>query len=462
MPFSCAVKGGKPTISTAAPTRYEIIGERQQRNYRACKDATGGDCRTMAVHRFDVLCQGISAPWEVIAAQIRTNDVGSSWIENGQLNLLLKKPDQAASGRRMARFVMPKGYAPVTELGAHLVAAVGEVNLAAGERALEGGGQRIIPTIDNAVVVLPGDTAHVVPAVLSGVGEGGAGDGAETGWQAVVYHAEGAVGAGTGGTWLSADLAGGSNVTILMFILAGTSLVAGLGWYGRRFALSVREKETLSAIAGAGTRSLEKATGNLFARVSGAADGVGARLQSRWVSFKWRRHKSGKPWEWSNSSIANGARAAEALYEKADQAVRGLGPASALRDTLSAELKSVRARLDGLRSGSGEQPKTARVAASLRSVVRDLERIGRIAESAAASVKGVREEVVMPKSRAQAFEVLGVNADASEGTLKRIVDALRMGWHPDHAKDEADKRVREERTKQINIAWDLIVGKRVA
>jgi curved DNA-binding protein CbpA len=37
-----------------------------------------------------------------------------------------------------------------------------------------------------------------------------------------------------------------------------------------------------------------------------------------------------------------------------------------------------------------------------------------------------------------------------------VVDGLRQSWHPDHAKDEPDRQRREERIKQINIAWDLI------
>jgi hypothetical protein len=46
--------------------------------------------------------------------------------------------------------------------------------------------------------------------------------------------------------------------------------------------------------------------------------------------------------------------------------------------------------------------------------------------------------------------------------LKKIVDALRMSWHPDHARDAADRVLREDRIRQINIAWDLINTKREA
>jgi hypothetical protein len=71
--------------------------------------------------------------------------------------------------------------------------------------------------------------------------------------------------------------------------------------------------------------------------------------------------------------------------------------------------------------------------------VRELERIRRIAESAAASLSGRRPSTVLPRTTSEAYDVLGVNADVSEGVLKKIVDALRMSWHPDHARDEEDR-----------------------
>ena len=44
--------------------------------------------------------------------------------------------------------------------------------------------------------------------------------------------------------------------------------------------------------------------------------------------------------------------------------------------------------------------------------------------------------------------------------LKKIVDGLRLTWHPDNAVDELDRLEREIRLKQINAAWELITGKR--
>jgi hypothetical protein len=69
----------------------------------------------------------------------------------------------------------------------------------------------------------------------------------------------------------------------------------------------------------------------------------------------------------------------------------------------------------------------------------------------------------MPRTRSEAVEVLGMGVmpGASEAAMKKIVDGLRLSWHPDLAQDETDRQLRELRTKQINAAWDIIQGKRV-
>jgi DnaJ-class molecular chaperone len=55
---------------------------------------------------------------------------------------------------------------------------------------------------------------------------------------------------------------------------------------------------------------------------------------------------------------------------------------------------------------------------------------------------------------------MGVAPEASEAALKKIVDGLRLSWHPDYAKDLADRQLRELRLKQVNAAWEIIAGKR--
>jgi hypothetical protein len=68
----------------------------------------------------------------------------------------------------------------------------------------------------------------------------------------------------------------------------------------------------------------------------------------------------------------------------------------------------------------------------------------------------------MPRTRAEALEVLGMELapDINEAAIKKIIDGLRMSWHPDRATDDADRAARELRLKQINAAWGIIAGPR--
>jgi hypothetical protein len=69
----------------------------------------------------------------------------------------------------------------------------------------------------------------------------------------------------------------------------------------------------------------------------------------------------------------------------------------------------------------------------------------------------------IPQTRAEAILILGigVSADANEAAMKKVVDGLRLSWHPDLAKNDDDRHLREFRIKQINTAWDLIQGRRM-
>jgi len=46
--------------------------------------------------------------------------------------------------------------------------------------------------------------------------------------------------------------------------------------------------------------------------------------------------------------------------------------------------------------------------------------------------------------------------------IKTTVTRLRRALHPDYALDEEDRALRERRLKQINVAWEIISGKRRA
>lgn len=172
-----------------------------------------------------------------------------------------------------------------------------------------------------------------------------------------------------------------------------------------------------------------------------------------------RKSESGEPVELTNALAVVKARIAECELK-----IAALGAGLLLREVLETETASVRARLLQIESGKCTPQKSAVL---VRAMLRDLERIGRIVHGArfdtspeARAVNADDRDV--PQSVLEACRILGVNEDATPQAIKKLVDALRMNWHPDHARDEADRMKREARTKQINAAWDMLKENRRA
>lgn len=159
-------------------------------------------------------------------------------------------------------------------------------------------------------------------------------------------------------------------------------------------------------------------------------------------------------------NLQNGLKSVEALFAQVADAVGAVKRESPLRETLEFELRNIAHRISVFVGSGDKTPTGPRAAATLRGAVRDLERVRRIAESAIVSLPEGRANAAraldLPQTKIEAYEILGVNADVSEATLKKVVDGLRMSWHPDHAKNDADRVEREARIKQINVAVALI------
>jgi len=94
--------------------------------------------------------------------------------------------------------------------------------------------------------------------------------------------------------------------------------------------------------------------------------------------------------------------------------------------------------------------------------LQEMQRVIAIAEAARASFSFPPAAPQVITTRLEAYAFLGVNASSSDTVLKKAVNALRQCWHPDLATDEEDRHLREIRTKQINVAWDLISRKQMS
>jgi len=132
-----------------------------------------------------------------------------------------------------------------------------------------------------------------------------------------------------------------------------------------------------------------------------------------------------------------------------------------LRDVLQTELDGLRSRSADV-SRRAEQIGDKRAGTILRAMLRDLDRITRIVDGTARKDEGAKPAAVdVPSTIFEAYRILGLNPEAPPLAVKKVVDALRMSWHPDHARSEPDRRHREERIKQINAAWDLLKAAQV-
>lgn len=133
-----------------------------------------------------------------------------------------------------------------------------------------------------------------------------------------------------------------------------------------------------------------------------------------------------------------------------------------LRDVLQSEIDALHGRAADV-SRRAEQLGSKRCGTLLRAMMRDLDRITRIVHGTSRKDESEASASADPPSSVfEAYRVLGLNTEAPPAAVKKVVDALRMSWHPDHARSEADRRHREERIKQINAAWDILKNARAA
>ncbi len=136
---------------------------------------------------------------------------------------------------------------------------------------------------------------------------------------------------------------------------------------------------------------------------------------------------------------------------------------SPLRRALHAEIERQRRRIGALAARADGKPADwDTLRRRFETAAADAARLRKIVDDAARSLddRATVRQPAEPVDRLSAYEVLGASPDVSERVLKKLVEALRACWHPDLARDEPDRRRREQRIKEINVAWDIISGKR--
>jgi hypothetical protein len=472
LPMSCSYVANKVTLARSPSDQlYVIIDDREHKTIRGCSPGLTGKCRDWEVHRFDLLCGGRRVSWRLVAGQLlnpasapeKREALFRPHLKPWELRTLLAEPE----------------FAPVDELGGRILL------LADNSMPQRPTGQGA----ENAKVVVATEIASQPPGPPKFEQDTGSPqiEPAKAVAAVPLTSTESKAAAARTNIAASGPPAGNGDdkpadvVTLAQF--DGS----------KRGGNSAPEVATAGAAVPdappANKSAAQRRNGYAFLITIVLAPAALLIIVSLMIFGTMTRRKLALPHpsapyrgmvrvvyeEEADQAEPDADALAVACRElmkqlagelvKAMSAVNSLKGVPALQTALHAELESIRRSLGftpQIRGTPGEKKDWKQIKSQLVLSLQATERIIGIAEAARTSfsVHPAAREVVTTRLEACAF--LGVNASASETVLKKAVNALRECWHPDLATDEEDRRLREIRIKQINVAWDLISGKQMS
>jgi hypothetical protein len=488
-PLSCNYVGNKVVlVPSAGVTAHVIVGDRDHKTIKVCAPGVAGKCRHLEIHRFELLCGGRTVHWRSIAEQL-LNLAAAPAKTDAPLRAPLK-PWELRILRAETEF------APVDEVGGRILSFEDKSTpqtpaslLAADTKAVTA------PEIAAARPLSP----QFEPGSISGEIESPK---IADGLSFFQLESSPPESAGRISRESSMPSAGGKpnavadRPKIAPTSPAGSKVDAKPGdvetppqFNGLKREVDSASDPTLEMTAGDAPLA-DKLTMHQWAgRYSGRSLIVFASAVlvififlmivwsgvTRWTSASSRQRAS-------HSGIVLfapelDAEAADACRElmkqvaadlaRALSAINSLPRMPALQNALYKEFDSIR-RLLGFTpqiqgaSGEKERKDWNQIKSQLMMSLQETQRIIGIAEAARTSFSVHPAALEVITTRLEAYAFLGVNASSSETVLKKAVSALRQCWHPDLATDEEDRRLREIRTKQINVAWDLISRKQMS
>ena len=458
MPFDCQFDGERVQMRPSEDRSYEIYGHHEREIYTACSPADPGRCRSWHVHRFDFSCSGVRVPWIDAAAAGARASGRDAWVEGGSFHLVMGPmwaSDRPSFGYRGwwrhryprndfraddgARVVtLPPGYAPalgipVTFTGAPLdevaqapfpPATVARAQAPADkipvlpERAPPK--QEAPPAAAPAVVAKP--TAEPTPArKVAAAPEAVPTSPKDAKTPAPAVSIPGSV---------TPTLINGSGAAPEPATPAAPSKSA-----------SPSEKTDVRLAGASETRQEIQTATKAATSAPAAAPTETASLPA--------------PASYDQKTMMTLAAAAAALLTITSLAVSRFwrwsrGP-KRLAPPSTRDIASI--SLGGAPKGMALSLERAAGAPTLQAPPPLLPGNADLSSP---------DDLPMPATYAEALKILGGGPDASLAAIKKIVDGLRQSWHPDLARSEADRRQRQRRLQQINVAWDLVSQRRSA
>jgi hypothetical protein len=504
LPFTCALENGRLRVEPAAEQTYVITGGREQKAFTHCPGNETGQCKTWTLHRFALQCVGGRAMWpEIVAAAAAHGDQGRVAMESGQLLLRLgprrigsrdpscTDPQRVASrtyikweqcqlanqpmprgGFKSHVLAFPRGFAPLGLIGARVLS---ETEPGARASIVERATLTEVPpvVVEPAVVMpaaaSPAEATPVFPEVpeadlMRGVILPAAAAPSVTTPQALPRRIPEEVVAEA----LAPPELPPASQTHAAVAISPPPVAVRTGWTSRVEAAAVVVARD-EAAPGRPAMNMQFQFGVALLLATWLVIAAGLTWSRRRPKVVWRQVDLGA----ATTSDGDGSRAI-ALRSKAEghimlitRSLDQLVAVAPLRNALARDLQASERRLAVVIAATATaidaKPEDwSRARRRLERIAHDLERLRQIADGAVSSLSGLSAARSLPRNRDEAYAALGVTHGVSETILKKLVDALRVSWHPDLATSEADRKARDVRIKEINVAWDLITGKRGA
>jgi hypothetical protein len=485
MGYSCSMSGGRPMLSPGPEQSHRIIGQHEQRPFRACSPVNPERCRSWTVHRFDIDCEGTRVPWVAVVAAAAEQTSDRAWLEDGRLRLRMPPswnldPDDPCARPpglddrygfgRMQRYCadrramapppvveMPPGFAPM--LGIDGIFVKSSAPAAAMAPPVPDAGASA-PPAKVARAEPPPRPETVPPGVMS---NDPAGKDLQTKNQpsprpAIILPPPQATPAPAPAAKPAPSQAQSPPPAV---VPGGPVIPKVINRPDAPAAETTQPPGPVAADAKPAAAPDPPPTAQASAPVpkqdgTSNPDTASGRKGSSQITVSLLSAASSPVA--GGIAVLGGLAALLAVFALARRRERAQLAGTHPRDFASMSLGGKHAPAGPVAQPGTTPQRAMGVAPARHPPVQPASRLpAQPVQSGMLSALANR----IPRTRAEAVQILGmgVTPQANEVAMKKIVDGLRLSWHPDLAKDEDDRRMREFRIKQINTAWDLIQGK---
>jgi hypothetical protein len=470
MPYDCQFDGERVTMRASADRSYEIYGRHEREIYTACSPADANRCRRWQVHRFDFSCSGVRVPWIDAAAAGARSEGRDAWVEGGSFHLTMgpmwtndrpsfrnrgwwqhRYPRDAYGADDGGRVVtLPPGYAPAlgipvtfTDTPSDQVAQA-QFPPATVARAPAAAPKDKVPALPERAPRNPTTPPAAAPAVV-----------------ATAPASPASASAPKVATAPEASKAPSPTVAVPGSVTP--TLINGPSAAPEKPAPVPAPPNAASPAETSGVRvadasettsATERATKDVAAEPAPALAPAVAPTETASIPA---------PPHFDQKTIVMLGGAAAVLLTLTSLVVSGLwrwsrGP-KRLPPPSTRDIASI--SFDGAPNGAPQgRSKGTSLSIYPKAAPPTLQAPPPLLPGNAGF--GSLDDVPIPATYPEALEVLGAGPDASLVAIKKIVDGMRQSWHPDLARSEADRRVREGRLQQVNVAWDLVSRHRSA